>query len=432
MLLAPGTAQATTGALVPRGCFADPLNNPDTCGQTARGLDTALTVAVSHDGRSVYAVGQSDNAIVRFKRDLTTGALTAKGCIADATNNPDGCTSTAKGLLNPYMVALSRDGSSVYVASSPGTIVHFQRDTKTGALTFKGCIAERADNPEGCGRTAKGLSDADAVAVSSDGTSVYVAGYNSDSIALFRRNKATGALTPEGCVAERSYNPDGCAQTIAGGLSEPYIGSVTVSSNGKFLYSAGSAGSSIGLFKRNTITGALTPRGCIANATNNPEGCKSTAKGLVNPYMVALSGDGTSAYAADYGTSGIDRFKRDTTTGVLKPMGCIADPAHNNAGCSTTAPGLFGTEWVEVAGGGRSVYAAAANSNAIVRFARDRATGALFGRGCIADLTNNPSNCAETARGLNGVQALAVSDDATSLYAPGPADNALVRFHREP
>jgi hypothetical protein len=148
--------------------------------------------------------------------------------------------------------------------------------------------------------------------------------------------------------------------------------------------------------------------------------------------MVALSGDGTSLYAADPGDSGIDRFKRDTTTGALKPMGCIADPAHNSAGCSATAPGLYGTQWVAVANGGRSVYVAANASDAIVQFARNRTTGVLAKRGCIADLTNNPSNCAETARGLYGIQSLTLSDDATSLYAPGQSDSAIVRFHREP
>jgi 6-phosphogluconolactonase (cycloisomerase 2 family) len=187
---------------MPKGCIADPLNNPAACGQTAKGLHAVITVAVSHDGRSVYAVAQGANAIVRFKRDPKTGVLTPAGCMADATNNPEGCTSTAKGLVSPYMVALSRDGGSFYVVGTPGgTIVHFRRDTNTGGLTFKGCIAERGDNPEGCGQTAKGLADADAVAVSGDGSSVYVAGYDSDSIAIFRRNMASGALTPKGCIS---------------------------------------------------------------------------------------------------------------------------------------------------------------------------------------------------------------------------------------
>ena len=408
------------------------MNNPDACGQTAKGLDSVVTAAVSRDGKSLYAAGSGDNAIVRFERDPNTGALTPKGCIADATSNPDGCAQTAKGLMSPYMIALSRDGTSLYVAAgSPGTVVRFDRDTKSGALTPKGCIAERGNNPEGCAQTARGLSGADAIAVSTDGISVYVAGYNENAIAIFRRDMITGALTPRGCIAERSDNLDDCPQTVAGGLEEPYYGSVAVSSDGRSVYGVGSAGTSIAIFKRNTTTGALQPKGCIADSTNNPEGCTHTANGLVNPYMVALSDDGTSAYAADPGASGIVRFKRDTTTGGLTPRGCIADPAHNVAGCGHTAPGLFGASWVAVPSDGRSVYVAGQGSNAIVSFARDTSTGALKNRGCVADPVNNPSNCATTAPGLDGVQALALAHDGTSLYAPGSSDNALVRFDRE-
>jgi 6-phosphogluconolactonase (cycloisomerase 2 family) len=432
LLASPGAAQAATGALTPRGCVADPVNNPDACGQTANGLDGAVSAVISRDGTSVYAVGQGDNAIVRFNRDPITGALTPKGCVADVSANPDGCAQTAKGLVTPYTVALSRDGTSLYVAaSSPGTIVRFSRDTRTGKLTPKGCIGEKGANPEGCGQTAKGLDGADALAVSNDGISVYVAGYNKNTIAIFRRHTSSGALTPKGCIGERSDNLDNCHQTVAGGIEEPYLGSVTVSSDGRSVYAAGSAGPSIALFRRSTTTGALQPKGCIADPTNNPEACTRTAAGLVNPYMVALSRDGTSAYVADYGTSGVVLFKRGTKTGALKLKGCIADPAHNTGGCTRTAPGLYGTGWVAVSSDGKSVYTSAAVSSAIVIFARDATTGDLKKRGCTADLTHNPSNCSGTAPGLFSVEALAISGDGKSLYAAGLGDNAVARFRRQ-
>ena len=57
-------------------------SNPDGCAQTAPGLDVVSSVAVSPDRKSLYAAGKFDNALVRFKRDPTSGALTKKGCIA--------------------------------------------------------------------------------------------------------------------------------------------------------------------------------------------------------------------------------------------------------------------------------------------------------------------------------------------------------------
>jgi 6-phosphogluconolactonase (cycloisomerase 2 family) len=432
LLATAAAALASVGALTPRGCIADSANNPDGCSKTAKGLDFVLTATVSHDGRSVYAAGWGDNAIARFKRNRTTGALTPKGCIADLANNPDSCGQTTKGLANVAVLAVSSDGRSLYaVAESDNAIVRFNRNRTTGKLTPKGCIADSVGNPDNCGRTAKGLDDPDAVAVSNDGRSVYVMSYDSDAITLFRRSLTTGKLTSKGCIAERSYNPAGCARTAPGGLDEPYLGSVVVSSDGRFVYTAGSAGSSIARFKRNRTTGRLTPKGCIADASNNPEGCGQTTGVLANPYVIALSTDGRSAYAADPGDRGIVRFKRNRNTGALIPKGCIADSSDNPNGCAAVAPGLDGAQWVEVSEDGRSVYVAGTNANAVVRFNRNRTTGALTPKGCVADSTNNPAACAQTAIGLDVVGSFALSDDGRSLYAAGHLDNAIVLLRRQ-
>jgi 6-phosphogluconolactonase (cycloisomerase 2 family) len=432
LLATAAAALASVGALTPRGCIADSANNPDGCSKTAKGLDFVLTATVSHDGRSVYAAGWGDNAIARFKRNRTTGALTPKGCIADFANNPDSCGQTTKGLANVVALAVSSDGRSLYaVAENDNAIVRFNRNRTTGKLTPKGCIADSVSNPDNCGRTAKGLDDPDEVAVSDDGRSVYVTAYDSDAITLFKRSRTTGKLTPKGCIAERSYNPAGCARTAPGGLDEPYHGSIVVSSDGKFVYTTGSAGPSIARFKRNRTTGRLTPKGCIADSSNNPEGCGQTTDVFANPYVVALSSDGRSAYAADPGDRGIVRFKRNRNTGALIPKGCIADSSDNPNGCGAVAPGLDGAQWVEVSEDGRSVYVAGQNASAIVRFNRNRTTGALKPKGCVADPANNPSACGQTAIGLDVVGSFALSDDGRSLYAASYLDNAIVLLRRQ-
>ena len=70
LLTSAAAALASTGALTPKGCVADPANNPDACAQTASGLDGAISIALSPDGKSLYAAGYYDNAIVRFARAL--------------------------------------------------------------------------------------------------------------------------------------------------------------------------------------------------------------------------------------------------------------------------------------------------------------------------------------------------------------------------
>lgn len=434
LLTVAAAALASTGALTGEGCTADPTNNPDACTQTAKGLDGVISPAASPDGKSVYAAGITDSAIVRFKRDPATGVLTAKGCIGEAGSNLDQCGQTAKGLARVGAVAVSRDGKSVYaVGESSNALVRFERDTTTGALTPKGCIGDAGSNLENCGKTAKGLSEPDAIVVSPDGKSVYVAGYDDFALVIFSRDTTTGALTPKGCIAEvgARSNPAHCGQR-SGGLDEPYYGSVAVSPDGRFVYTAGSAGPSIGRFRRNTTTGALSPNGCIADNANNPEGCTQTTSLLSNPYVVVVSNDRKSLYATDNHNNAVVLFQRDLTSGKLTPKSCVADQVNNAAGCSQTAPGLLGIEWTAVSADGRSVYAASPSTNAIVRLDRNTRTGALIPKGCVADPENNPAACALTAPGLDGIQTLTLGNDGKSLYAAGSQDNAIARFNRAP
>ena len=161
-------------------------------------MSSASGVAVSPDGSSVYVAGVGDWAIVSFDRNPATGALSGQGCIADVGDFA-GCGTTQQGLNTAYGVAVSPDGSSVYVASLvDDAIVSFDRNPATGALSGQGCIADVGDFA-GCGTTQQGLNTAYGVAVSPDGSSVYVASLVDDAIVSFDRNPATGALTPRGC-----------------------------------------------------------------------------------------------------------------------------------------------------------------------------------------------------------------------------------------
>jgi DNA-binding beta-propeller fold protein YncE len=211
-------------------------------------MSGADSVAVSRDGRSVYVASYTSNAVLRFKRNRATGAITEPagpgGCISEDGSGP---CADGHGLSGPFSLAVTDDGRNVYVASTnSNAVARLERNRATGALSQRagrtGCVSE--DGSDTCA-DGHGLSGADAVAVSHDGTSVYVA--SARAIARFNRTKA-GALTePAGtaaCVSEDGSGP--CAD--GRGLDGAY--GVAVSRDGKSVYVASLASAAVARFRR--------------------------------------------------------------------------------------------------------------------------------------------------------------------------------------
>ena len=420
-LALPAQAPAAPGALKPQGCIAD-VPDIGSCGAAQQGLGGAGGVAVSPDNKSVYVVSRNDDAIVRFDRNTTTGALTPQGCIADV-GDLAGCGATQQGLDGAFDVAVSPDGKSVYVASSgDDAIVRFDRNTTNGALIPQGCIAD-AGNAAGCAATQQGLNRAFDVAVSPDGSSVYVPGIDDDAIVRFDRN-ADGVLTAQGCIADIG-DVAGCLVDEQGldGAS-----AVAVSGDNKSVYVTSSTDHALVRFDRTTPSGALGWQGCFADPLD-VAGCGAMQQGLFGANAVVVSPDSTSVYVASRQDGAIALFDRALDTTVLTPQGCIAD-AGDSAGCGgATQQGLADVHGIATSADGESVYTISQGENTIARFDRSPTTGALTPGGCIADL-GDFAGCGTEQQGLASAQDVAVSPDGKSVYVASLSDSAIVRFDR--
>ena len=293
------------GSLAFDGCLAKEGTSVH-CGDLEHSpIEGAAGVAVSPNGRSVYVTGRAADAVSHFFRDLPDGKIALDGCVANTgSTNPAGfCAEAPGGTLSAAAdVAVSPDGTSVYVVAAGGsTIVHFLRAVPEGQITFKGCLNN--DGKDGCTNLpGDALLGAHAVAISPDGRSVYVAARDSDALVHFARDVDDGELTFAGCLANE---PD--AQACAGLPGNPLnvVLDVAVSPDGRSVYTNAST-ESLGQFARSEVDGRLTYAGCFGDAEDN--GCTELPGGPLGGRGLAVSPDGRSVYAT--GDDAVLRFTR--------------------------------------------------------------------------------------------------------------------------
>jgi DNA-binding beta-propeller fold protein YncE len=184
------------------------------------------SLAVSADGRFLYATADSSDAIDVFARD-SSGLLTQTGCLM---HSPPPGPCTASGLVDsPTDIALSADGKNAYVVDT-GNLVVATRNATTGALNEVSCIdgatsadsgsgdnsgggdssgsdsrARASQTDSGSCSSVDGITGLSAVAVSPDGANVYVSNVAEGGLVTFTRDPATGALTESSCAASSDY-----------------------------------------------------------------------------------------------------------------------------------------------------------------------------------------------------------------------------------
>jgi DNA-binding beta-propeller fold protein YncE len=306
---------AVTGTLTLTSCIGQHAGCATTSPQS-KAVERPFAVAVSPDGKDVYAVSVGSNSVDEFWRNDSNGELSYTGCIGQLA----GCTPTTptEAVSGPQSIAISADGTSVYVASenAGGAVDEFSREAASGTLTFAGCVGAGGCTPA----PTETLRQANAVVISPDGSNVYVGGQGA-SISTFTRNTSTGAISFQRCTG----NSNVCEQVSPLAVNEPT--SLALSPDGTNLYAGNFANGALDVFSRNTATGALTFVGCNGALSGEPGACTEMPSGNPEgPLTVAISPDGADLYVS--AEQGVYEYARG-------PAGALAF-----AGCTGSQPGV--------------------------------------------------------------------------------------------
>jgi DNA-binding beta-propeller fold protein YncE len=385
-------------------------------------------IAVSPDGDNVYVASSTSNAIAIFDRDKQTGTLSQPsgkgGCIS--SRGAGGCA-RAVGLIGPNSIAVSGNGRNVYATSrGSNSVTAFARNRKTGALHQLpgGCVSGLPI--PGC-TTGQALVAPDVIVISRDGTNVYAGSFFGNAVAVFTRDTSSGALTqPSGSAACIAEAISGCAPGIALGSPE----GMGISTDGSTVYVGSALSNAVAILSRDPSTGALAQAtdgsGCIVDAPIT--GC-TTGVWLAGANAVALSTDNRQAYVTSLLSNSTTSFDRSPTgTLAQKPYttGCLV--FLRAVGCSF-GRAMSEPEGIDVAPDGRNVYVAAFNTGAIDVLDRNRATGRVAQKPGLAGCLGRSAGCTP-ARATRGASSIAISSDGHNVYVTSFDSNAIDVFRR--
>lgn len=262
------------------------------------GLDGAWGVAVSPDGKNVYAVGHVDDTITVFDRN-SNGELSIVHRLKEGANG-------VSGMDGPRQVVVSPDGAHVYVtghaAPGMGSVTVFSRNAANGALSF---VTGYSDGNAGF----DDLDGAHGLAFSQDGGHLYVTAIWDKAVTLFQRNAGNGHLAP---VETHKNDVDG-VDSLYGAMG------LQVSADGTRLYVAAYVNGTLTVFDRDGSSGKLKLRDAYRDGIDGVN-YLGTAMGLV------VSPDNAHVYVTASGDNAVAVFRKANPKPLLTALSPASRP----------------------------------------------------------------------------------------------------------
>jgi DNA-binding beta-propeller fold protein YncE len=330
------------------------------------------------------------------------------GCLLESGSPASTECGAGTGLFHPEAVAVSPEGTNVYVvggisrgtiSESFGTLTILSRNPTTGEVTDSGCLSsdgtDGRDGASGLCTPTPSLLGADGVAVSANGQTVFVTTRFSASVAAFARNPTTGALTRLGCLQATPHPGSPCtAANLFDGPEDPLV-----SADGSALYVAS--------ISEGTVS-AFTPP---PPPSEQPSATGSSGSGSSASGSSSTSGSSSgTAGASGSSATGLDALFT-TTAGPFLANPCIAVNGYD--GSCAVGVAIKGVTGLELSPEGNQLYAVATISHAIDVFTPAGKEG-LVQTGCL--MSDPPPGLCSASTLLQSPRSLAISPDGRYVY----------------
>lgn len=198
------------------------LSDVETSYFGAPGLTGATDVAVSPDGRHIYATGEIDDAIAIFAKDPTQDAIAFVDWLQNGANG-------VTGLSGASSITLDKAGAFAFATGRwSDAVAVFSRESSTGLLYPETVYSNSQIAIDG-------LAGASDVTLDVSSELVCVTGSEDDAVVLFQRSSDS----PELRFTEHLRNGDGYTEGLDG------VSSIAASPEGRHLYLTGSYDDSI-------------------------------------------------------------------------------------------------------------------------------------------------------------------------------------------
>jgi len=420
-LVAPSAAQTIPPALSQApgetACVMPEEGKSNPPCRVVPGLWKPSAAVIDRSGRDLYVAAPGANRVIRLRAEGSSG-LVYGDCIASSSPR---CR--RGGALNGVAdLALSRDGRWLFaLAPGSGALTLLERDRRTGTLRFRSCLTTSrtsARRSERC-RVTPSLAGATALGISADGATAYVALGDRDAVVGIRRDGSSLEVLrgPGGCVAAasaaRRVGLANCRR--ANGLGGAV--SVDVAPDGRNVYVAGKDDDAVAILTRSR-SGRLQPQGCVGKSSRGR--CRG-ASALDGPVDVGVSPDDANVYAVAVNDRTVTAFSRGTN-GALDQIGCYGSGLYVARFCSPV-PQLIAPNAIAVTRAGDAAFLADPASSSVSAFVRafggDLAPVAPP-EGCIDAF----GSCV-AGRGLVGVSSVAIAPNSRIVYAVSPIEQTV-------